>query len=386
MKKKIVGLLFIVLMQLAGPASSGELHWAGVGFFGNYADRNALYPNTSAVFDSKACEGASCFEDFARETFLGQTIDGMTVVPNLANAGSNALALALGISYESFSQEEITVKGKKSFLGNFAVFGRLVIFNLDTNQLIASVPALVRLADASDKSFTEREIASRFERLITNSGSDISFVTDALTRLSTFKIPATASPRYVQITVVEADSQAMATMGQSKPELWLPKLAEIFEMSLMRSSQLNLVPASVGHVVGGKMKTKLASGDRTIQLPSPNLKLGLIVEKAARFEKVKGAGKTVCHATKVRFTLKDSFDDEVLNESLRSVPCSVMPIETRIDDQVTFDKSVFSLVSKTSEALHEPKASGTFFKSAAPKRVKVVASNFLKASKTLFAK
>lgn len=383
---KIIGLLFIVLMQLAGPVSSSELHWAGVGFFGNYADRNALYPNTSEVFDRKACDGASCFEGFARETFLGQKIDGMTVVPDLANAGSNALALALGISYESFSQEEITVKGKKSFLGNFAVFGRLVIFNLDSNQLIASVPALVRLADASDKPFTDQEVASRFERLIINSGSDISFVTDALTRLSAFKIPATASTRYVQITVVEADPQAMVTMGQSKPEFWLPKLAEIFEMSLMRNTQLNLVPASVGHVVGGKMKTKLASGDRTIELPSPNLKLGLIVEKAARFEKVEGAGKTVCHATRVKFTLKDSFDDEVFGESLRSVPCSVMPIETHIDDEITFDKSVFSLVSSTAEALHKPKNNEKFFKSAAPKRAQAVASNFVKANKTLFAK
>jgi len=382
---KIIGLLFIALMQLAAVVNAAELHWAGVGFFGNYADRNALYPNTSAVFDSKACKGISCFEDFARETFLGQKIDGMTVVPDLANAGSNALALALGISYESFSQEEIMVKGEKSFLGNFAVFGRLVIFNLDTNQLVASVPALVRLADASDKPFTPQEIASRFERLVTNSGSDVSFVTDALTRLSTFEIPPVTSPKYVQITVVEADPQAMETMGQSRPELWLPKLAEIFEMSLMRDTKLNLVPASVGHVVGGKMKTKLASGDRTIELPSPNLKLGLFVEKAARFEKVKGAGKTVCHATKVKFTLKDSFDDEVLAESLRSVPCSVMPIETRIDDEITFDKSVFSLVSKAADALHKPKSSQKFFKSAAPKRERAVASNFVNAHKTLFA-
>jgi hypothetical protein len=384
--KKIILLCVLTLTHLAFPVSSAELHWAGVGFFGNYADRNALYPNTSAVFDNKACKGISCFEDFARGTFLGQKIDGMTVVPDLANPGSNALALALGISYESFSQEEIMVKGKKSFLGNFSVFGRLVIFNLDTNQLVASVPALVRLADASDKPFTTREVASRFERLIINSGSDISFVTDALTRLSAFKIPATASTRYVQITVVEADPQAMVTMGQSKPEFWLPKLAEIFEMSLMRNTQLNLVPASVGHVVGGKMKTKLASGDRTIELPSPNLKLGLIVEKAARFEKVEGAGKTVCHATRVKFTLKDSFDDEVFDESLRSVPCSVMPIETHIDDEITFDKSVFSLVSSTAEALHKPKNNEKFFKSAAPKRAQAVASNFVKANKTLFAK
>ena len=259
--KRLILFCVLTLTHLALPASSAELHWAGVGFFGNYADRNALYPNTSAVFDNKACKSTSCFEDFARGTFLGQKIDGMTVVPDLATAGSNALALALGISYESFSQEEIVIKGKKTFLGNFSVFGRLVIFNLDTNQLVASIPALVRLADASDKPFTTQEVASRFERLITNSGSDISFVTDALARLSTFKISATASPTYVQITVIDADSQAMMTMGQNKPELWLPKLAEIFEMALMRNTQLNLVPASVGHVVGGKMKTKLASGD-----------------------------------------------------------------------------------------------------------------------------
>ena len=384
--KQFILFCVLTLTHSALPASSAELHWAGVGFFGNYADRNALYPNTSAVFDNKACNSTSCFEDFARGTFLGQKIDGMTVVPDLANPGSNSLALALGISYESFSQEEIVIKGKKTFLGNFSVFGRLVIFNLDTNQLVASIPALVRLADASDKPFTTQEVASRFERLITNSGSDISFVTDALTRLSTFKIPATTSPTYVQITVIDADSQAMMTMGQNKPELWLPKLAEIFEMALMRNTQLNLVPASVGHVVGGKMKTKLASGDRTIELPSPNLKLGLILEKAARFEKVKGAGKTVCHATRVKFTLRDSFDDEVLGESLRSVPCSVVSIETRIDDTITFDKSVFSLVSSTAEALHKPKSSEKFFKSAAPKRAQTVAANFVKANKILFAK
>ena len=367
---------------------SQNFHWAGVGFLGDYGKKEQLYPNSSMVFDDKSCNGISCFEVFSRNIFKDQKIMGGKVVLTQAEPGSNAIGIALGVSYERLIVDRTpdTKYSDKNVLNNVVIFGNLLFMDLDTNKLVGSVPTYISYHDAKSVKMSDKELQDTVKKLLITNDLKLNFVEDALARAKNYQLPSSKILR-AQVTNINLQDKAKKTLKLTNDSIdfFSMQMAQIFEGVLMSSSGIQMLPSKVGHVVGGKLKTRLASGDRTIELPSPDISIQMSLDKLGKFKKPKkdGTGDTVCYATRMNFKAQDSFEDSIFSANLKNIPCMFVRKGTVINDDSSYEKTIFSLLSKTGKAVANPKEHGDFYNKSAPKKIKETKKAFLALNKIL---
>ena len=385
--KYLAWLYFLITLAIPVSAYSRDFHWAGVGFLGDYSQRDSLYPISSRINEQELCEGVSCFEVYARNVFANKSLAGGTITLTQAEPGSNSIGVALGISYERVIVDK-TGPAKKNGLDtitNFAIFGSLLFMDLDTNKLLGSVPSLIRYADASSGDLSDEKIYEYFKKLLTSNELKLSFAMDAFDRAAKYRLPESKVIR-AQVTKSLTDEKPLGLlkMDASKVEDWNLQMAQIFEMAVMSEMPVQMLPSAVGHVVGGKLKTRLSSGDREISLPEPDVGIQLRLRKLVEIKKPNsaGTGKTRCFASVVDISSSDAFGDSLFSHTLQNISkCKFYANEDRISVPISFEKSVFGLISKTAKAIANPDGSSKFFKKSSPKKSSQVKSDFEKLNK-----
>lgn len=379
--------LFLILPMISSSMlAAQDFYWAGVGFLGDYSKRSVLYPYSANVFDRKDCQGTSCFEAYSRSVFKNKSIAGGRVVLGHAEPGNNAVGVALGIAYERIIIEKTPKNNAtdKNIINTIAIFGNLMFMNLDSNKLIGSVPTYLTYTEASATDLANGDLQLIVQKLLTSNSLNISFAKNALKRAKKYTLPGNRVIRS-QITSVTISDLAANGLNYSPDEITNLNLAmaHIFEASLMKEAKLQMLPSRVGHIVGGKLKTRLSSGDRTILLPDADIKFRVELAKVGRFSSMKDGGRaqTVCHGSRIKFVVDDSFDDRVFARSLRSLPCRIYRIGSEINDSIVYEKSIFGLLSNTAKAINKPNDSRKFYKKASPDDKRGTEKSFRKLHK-----
>lgn len=161
----------------ANLAYATDVYWAGVGFLGEYSKRHELYPHASKVYEDALCNRNSCFEEYAREVFVGQALSGMNVKLTDDGKRTNAIGLGLGISFERVIVDEtpsISVTDS-NIITTIAIFGSLIFMDLDTNVLIGEVPVYVTYSTASTSNLPENAVYELTRKLLTSNELGVSF-------------------------------------------------------------------------------------------------------------------------------------------------------------------------------------------------------------------
>jgi len=376
--KAALVLSFLTLWISVGEAASDKLYWAGIGFLGEYGKRQQLYPYTAEILAEKKCSEhkRSCASVYAQEVFSGKKLSGRTVVPGLASVGDASLGLALGISYERIAREEIksSVEGKDlAWINDFMIFGSALVMNLEKNTLVAMFPVALRYSKTSYDPLTSEDEKEIFRSLVEGDTLNISLPLEALRAIEMGQISEESLLR-TQVVEVSADEQASKSLKKYTPnldlDLWSAQVASLFEGYLARESGMTVLPSRVGHVVGGKLKTRLESGDRTIELPEPDIKAKINIEKLVRILR-KSSGKvapSLCHGARATFIFLDVMDTEKMNSSLMDARCTLFPEGSVIDDRATMEKSLMNLMIGVAKSIGNPSQNDKFFKSAAKKQ------------------
>ncbi|GAW87138.1 conserved hypothetical protein [Bathymodiolus platifrons methanotrophic gill symbiont] len=358
---------FLSLLAFSVSVSAQDFHWAGVGFMGDYAKRDTLYPYSSRVFDDHSCDNTSCFEVFSRTVFKGQKIAGGKVKFTQAEPGTNAIGVALAITYERLIVDE-TVNShytNKNTLNSIAIFGSLLFMDLDSNKLVGAVPTYIRYDTASNGKISDKEMYGIVKAMLVSNELKINFASDALSRAKKYSLPSD-KVRRAQIVEVSSSTKVNDVIGYSKDAMnyFTMQLAQVFEGVLMTETGIQMLPSSVGHIVGGKLKTRLSSGNRVIELPEPDVAIKLNLAKLGKLQKEKanGSGNTVCHAARLNFSVEDSFGDSILDLPLKSMPCRFYRKGTQINDQTQYEKTLLALLSNIAKALNMPDDSDDFYK------------------------
>ncbi|TXL14755.1 hypothetical protein BMR06_16305, partial [Methylococcaceae bacterium HT5] len=273
---------FLSLLAFSVSVSAQDFHWAGVGFMGDYAKRDTLYPYSSRVFDDHSCDNTSCFEVFSRTVFKGQKIAGGKVKFTQAEPGTNAIGVALAITYERLIVDE-TVNShytNKNTLNSIAIFGSLLFMDLDSNKLVGAVPTYIRYDTASNGKISDKEMYGIVKAMLVSNELKINFASDALSRAKKYSLPSD-KVRRAQIVEVSSSTKVNDVIGYSKDAMnyFTMQLAQVFEGVLMTETGIQMLPSSVGHIVGGKLKTRLSSGNRVIELPEPDVAIKLNLAK-----------------------------------------------------------------------------------------------------------
>ena len=362
-------LSFIAFLFCTSPVNAQDFHWAGVGFMGNYAKRNVLYPYSSRVFDDRSCNNTSCFEVFSRNVFKNQTIAGRQVKFTQAEPGTNAIGIALAITYERLVVDKTVSSAytDKDTLNSIAIFGNLLFMDLDSNKLVGAVPTYIRYDTASNGKISDKEMYGIIKEMLISNELKINFASDALNRAKKYSLQSD-KVRRAQIVEFSSSTKVNDVLGYSEEDMnyLTMQLAQVFEGTLMTETGLQMLPSNVGHIVGGKLKTRLSSGSRVIELPEPDVAIKLNLAKLGKFQKAKsdGSGSTVCHATRLNLAVEDSFGDSILDLPLKNMPCRFYRKGTQINDQTQYEKTLLSLLSNIAKALNMPDDSDDFYKNS----------------------
>jgi hypothetical protein len=371
--------IFLALYVCSLTVSAQDYHWAGVGFMGDYSKRSILYPYSSEVFDDLSCSNVSCFEVFSRKVFKNQSIAGGKIKFTQAEPGTNAIGVALAISYERLIVDKTPSSQytNKNTLNTIAIFGNILFMDLDTNKLVGAVPTYIRYTVAESNQISDQTMQSIVKEMLTSNSLKLNFASDALRRAKKYSLPSDKILR-AQVTEFRSSKDARKALGNNPQEMEFltMQMAQIFEGALMNETGLQMLPSSIGHIVGGKLKTRLSSGDRTINLPDPDYSVRVDLSKLGKFQKRKknGTGDTICHAVRINFSVEDSFRDNVFKTSLKNMRCLFYRKGTQTDDQASYEKSLLALLSNTAKALDKPNNSDDFYKKSAPKAKRAFAA------------
>lgn len=362
------GLTALLLMSLCANApASVDVHWAGVGFLGEYTNSNQLYPFSSEL--NVACGGKNCLDAPARNAFRQKTFTSIRLVDELASKSNNSIGMAVGISYERVRIESLVNEktAKDQLLVNYVIFANLIFFDLHSNLLRKSVPAYFRYTEVLDSAPSEKHRKSVFRKLYYGKTLGLNIFDELANKANNVDL-GTEPNAYAQIRSVTINEEAWKVIGLDIDQrLWAAQIGQIWESSLIDETQAPLLPSLVGHVVGNRLKVRLESGDRMVVLPDPDFKLDLTLRAFKRFEKPAKYSATQCYASAVTVTLHDAFDDPVINSPIRHIPCSLVVNGTTLNHAAEYEKSLISLLVGFSEQLAGKNNVRKYVKRSAPK-------------------
>ncbi|PNU18539.1 hypothetical protein C2E25_17170 [Geothermobacter hydrogeniphilus] len=344
--KKTIFVIFLVIVLYA-PAFSfanvDEVIWSGVGFSGNWADRNRLYPVTSSFFelDNKP------LEVWARKLLLdGKSYPFAVKFGTVDISGLDPIALAITITGENVFHEAIIVSNKIKHLENYSISGAAIFFNLKTKKLVASVPLITRFSKVYETKPDENETKKIFKSVLSDDTLGVNFFSEMSKRLEHVKLNSLPS-KYVQIGQFTIDDTVHESVARSpKKDLIASYLSTFFENRLMSESGLALIPNKVGYAIGNKVATRLPSGDMTIVLPEPGYTINFRVHKLLYQKKPNKATDCLCYGGVLSMTVISHLfgEEEFAKFGLKDVNCCNVDKGVGLDDVTEFQKLLMGIL------------------------------------------
>ncbi|QBL10535.1 hypothetical protein E0Z06_13865 [Rheinheimera sp. D18] len=355
-KNIIIALLGIVIFFTCLPTHAAKFKpsvaWSGVGFSGNWNDREINYPFTSQFFCLQNCTKDNSVEMWARERMIQtDTLRETGFELHLGLIDDKAIekiGLAIAISNESIVFEKLKIGNKVSFLTNYSITGSALFFDLASKKLIYSVPLITRYTTVYD-TLPEASVQKETLRsMLQNNSLGINFFDEMTTRLGDvdFKTSPTA---YLKITDARFSEEAQDQFSKEfNIALAQQFLATFYESVFIRETGYALIPNSIGHAVGNKIATRLPSGDLTIELPEPGYSMTVNVAKLL-YQRKKGKGSdSFCWGARVEWRLEELvFGKETIGAvDLKNVNCAVAGQDSILSNDSEYMKLVMSMLEK----------------------------------------
>ena len=352
---QIVLTILLISFPCSVLAFDTKVVWAGVGFSGDWGDRNRYYPSTSKIYELEgnpiqawARERIVTSEQYPFELKLGQ----------IEEESLDKIALAITFTGETVAYEKLVVDGKTEYIGNFSLSGAAIFFNLESNKLIATTPLITRYTNVYQSIPDQNEQHKIFKAMLSSDELDLNFFSEMVSRLKNVNL-STLPSQFIQVNSFTVDEDVHSAVAASEDlDIFKYFLSTFFENRLSGSSGIAVIPNKVGHVVGNKIATRLPSGDRTLILPEPGFTIDLRVHKLVyQNEPENKSTDCLCWGGLLSVAVEDrrfkGAEEELAKVGFRNVNCCYVDTGVTLEDYVEFQKLMMGLLEGVANQFNE---------------------------------
>jgi hypothetical protein len=352
--KKLLILSILVLSQSFSHfaiAGDGKLLFAGFAFSGNYGNRVALYPYTSALIEKNP--------DFIDELIRRKLNNQPELLNKLSlekgNIKEDITSVACALVMENVEVQKIDSKNLVVVLMQANVMG----FNRASNSIVASYPLRMRFSRLLDSEPTANDLEAIIREVYTSKNPSENILDQWLIKLKTASFKAGAT-KYLRVSDVTVEPEAEAILQQSSVNLsaFKNQTANLLEASLADKSNVPIVPNTVGEVIGNKIALRFASAEAlNISLPDPDYAVSFVIRGFASKKTESQGAFTDIYRAKATITIKlpetgTTYIDEQIYETLFVTRPKSSNIQLTDRDQ--YFKSLQSLIYGLGIQLNNP--------------------------------
>ncbi|WP_155835317.1 hypothetical protein [Herbaspirillum sp. RV1423] len=340
-------------------AWASEVTIAGFAFAGDFKSAAERFPYTYKLFNRASDENKQNLSQLINQRIKGvknasfdlKTADNMIALRN----SDRALMSVLVLTGETVSTESFGAY-YKTFIN---LRGDALIFDYKNQVIVSSAPVSVVLFDATPDKPAESRILAFVEDLIRRDDGR-GLISQYVRRMETAALPENSS-KTLQVKKGEIAPEALALLPEALrndvPAVEA-MLADSFGSILSAKLGLSMLPASIGHAVGGVMSMRLENGD------DYKLKLGegdyLFELKLNKFAKIKTAENNVSTAYVYGAYMSMRFFEPALNTifmetDLKNGESAVVPAGlVSMDDFAAYQDAIRGLFLKFADAVQQP--------------------------------
>ncbi len=346
-------IFLILLFYISGVATaySENIYWGGVGFSGAWSDRATNYPLASGLLclASQPCPKNN-LDAAARKFFAKKKFDNFNLILNKVNNNDVEAKIAvITISSEEIGIKEDIQQSKDRFEHTYRVLGNLIVYKADTGKIVRSIPLIIRHSFYLDAPKQLNQLAAEISPIFFDHNLGINFFSALHARVKGEDV--TTEPRkQTQISEFTFSDDAFKQFSGKPRRASEAKFAQFLEGQIVSDSNGYLIPTSAGEsVIAGKIKATFEDGERELVLPEAAFKIAVNLRLAKRFEFVRGAQKTTCHAVALTFTVSDQIETVAsINFSNYPASCMVGAVDQKYDGSFYFTISTYSLLQQMS--------------------------------------
>jgi hypothetical protein len=344
-----------VLTSFDASASGPTVYWGGVGFSGEWQDRNSLYPATSRLLNCD--ENEKCLDKLALEKFAKNKFDKFTFkLDKIDRKEVEALVGVLSINNEFFGTYHDWKT--KDYFGIGRLFGQFLIYEISSGKIIHNVPFMVRANDVKPAPFTESEKINLFQKLILSDVSGINFFDEAYKNAKQLD-PTNIPGKYTKINEFEFSGPALKSFLAEDERYFGSKFRQYFESGLVGRTDAQLVPSSIGSSeAGSKIKMTFGDGERELSVPEAAFNVDVIIRKAQLIESTRGKQRTICPAVALTLNVSTEIDTVTnLKFAIFKDACGITHVDQKLNMRYLYSRSLFSLLQNMAKQFGMPEPS-----------------------------
>jgi hypothetical protein len=330
---------------------SENIYWGGVGFSGAWSDRATSYPVTSGLLclASQPCPKRN-LDAAARKFFVKQKFDKFNLkLEKVTGNNVEAKIAVITISSEELGIKEDIQQSKDKFEHTYRVFGNFIVYKADTGKIVRSIPLIIRHGFYLAAPKQLNKLAAELSPIFFDHSLGINFFSALHAKVR--GVDMTTEPKkQTQISGFKFSDDAFKQFPGKSRKASEAKFARFLEGQIVSDTNGYLIPTAAGEsVVAGKIKATFEEGERELVLPEAAFKLAVNLRLAKKFEFVRGAQKTTCHAVALTFIASDQIET-IANINFSNYPasCMVGALDQKYDGGFYFTISTYSLLQQMS--------------------------------------
>jgi len=269
-------LLFHTTLAFAQPT---RLHFAGMGFMGQFSGKNTLYPYTARIMvDDEQKLQKSLWQRVKAVKNPSFQID----MDSLGDyKKGDALTLAFALEYENIGFEQIG----DNYKIDIDLRANILIFDFKELQVVASYPVAIQLRDLSDHQPSGEELLQKIRGLYLNE-KGLNIFAEFSDRLSTlkFKPHFNNTLKVRNVTIEKAALPVIPKKSETRKKIeYEVQLAQTFSSFLTKNQNVSVLPYSKGHAIGNKMALQIANGDvYNLKIPDETYAIDITLRKFSK--------------------------------------------------------------------------------------------------------
>jgi hypothetical protein len=257
-------------------ADAQNLYFAGFSFAGDNDQNHQRYPVAEALAHQKDENGVPVLDKALRaqlKTLKRNDLQLKYAFADMASGDATAIAFAL----EQESHEDVPRGTQELYI--YRVIAEVLVFNFQTNTVLADFPAMVQYQDLDAPGRTQAKHAEVFKSIYLDSTFGANIFAEWVRRLDVAPI-SKGYPDHLAVTNVTLapEVESMLRAKAIEADTYRAEVAQAFEYSLASKQNVALLPYTKGQAIGSKMAGRFENGDSyMLDLPKPDFSIDITV-------------------------------------------------------------------------------------------------------------
>jgi hypothetical protein len=353
--------IFLIIFCSFSVANAGEVLFAGVGFTGDRAHREQLYPHADRFSKEVNADGFSVLDLALREAMIDFQSDDLKLryEQDRSVSSGSGLTLAFGLGGESVEFVEF----KSEVIVIYRVMARIVVFDWaeDQKKMIASFPLQIVFQDTSATRPTLEQQGEVFRRLYTDTHWDANVFQSLKSKLQKTIIRSRYGA-YIGVANVGVNAEALASLQRANVDIdaYKTSVAQTLESVLSYELGVGLVPYTRGEAIGKNMALRFSDARVfNLKLPERDYNVDFNVSNFRHVEKSTTNVKQIYVAAyaHVKVSVNDGADGKYyFNEDIKHINQMAFPVKenVNVDYWSAYQTAMRTLMVRFAKASNEP--------------------------------